>query len=648
MKTYLAYGLTAWALAATAAAQDPVTLDGFITDGSGAGWPLYAKVVATPTQGGDEKRQHSRPWSGRYQMVTVAPSTEYTLSVSSKVPGYVPQTRTITTGSGDQQEDFALLVDTLACTAPGYAIVSGVCQFGGGGLFYGNVYDAMTGTALNAARVSISTGDFRYTVATPEDPRLDGGFYYLVTPIPAPDADKPVLTAAKPGSHVIYKERWPALNDAKIVNFRLPPPGLTERVNVASDGSEAFNPNHNVSRSSPALSADGRFVAFVSWAPNLVPDDRNGRRDAFVRDRLTGETSRVSKGNGGTFFNPAISADGRFVAFSSLASNLVPDDSNGRFDIFVHDRQTSETSRVSIASDGEQGNGHSTAPAASADGRFIAFTSAASNLVPGDSNNREDTFVHDRHTGQTSRVSVRSNGNQANNWSLNPAMSADGRFVTFRSPASNLVPGDSNGRWDIFVHDRQAGETSRVSVASDGSEANGDSEGPAMNTDGRFVAFESGASNLVSGDSNDRTDIFVHDRQTGETSRVSVASNGRQGNLGSNGRPALSADGRFVAYASFANNLVPGDVNGAADIFLHDRQTGKTSRVSVTSEGNEVRLSSGRPFWGSDISVSADGQTIAFTSLADDLVPNDTNHELDVFVHTLPPEPAAPETTSDE
>jgi Tol biopolymer transport system component len=415
--------------------------------------------------------------------------------------------------------------------------------------------------------------------------------------------------------------------------------GTTTRVSVASDGTQG-NGSSGWSAISgmSAISADGRYVAFSSAASNLVPGDTNGRHDVFVHDRQTGQTSRVSVASNGTQGNhdsgyPSISADGRYVAFHSEASNLVASDTNGAADIFVHDRQTGQTSRVSVASNGTQGNDSSWTPSISADGRYVALASYASNLVPGDTNGAADVFVHDRHMGQTSRISAAADGTQGNHGSGSPSISADGRYMAFASEASNLVAGDTNGAADIFVHDWQTGQTSRVSVASDGAQGNGASYWPSISADGRYAAFASTASNLVAGDTNSMWDIFVHDRQTGQTSRVSVASNGTQGNWHSM-RQSISADGRYVAFDSLANNLVPGDTNGAWDVFVHDRQTGQTSRISVASNGTQGNHDSGYP------SISADGRYVALGSLADNLVAGDTNGAADVFVHerdSLPP-----------
>src|SRR6185369_14522481 len=295
---------------------------------------------------------------------------------------------------------------------------------------------------------------------------------------------------------------------------------LTERPSVSTAGAQASGDSMN-----PSLSSDGQVVAFESLTGNLVAGDTNARRDIFARDRQGPATERVSVADGGAqanadSFNAAVSADGRFVAFESLASNLVASDTNARRDIFVRDRLGSATERVSVATGGGQANGDSFKPSISGDGRFVAFESLATNLVSDDSNGVRDIFVHDRQTGATERVSVSGAGVPGSRDSFNPSLSADGRFVAFESLATNLVGGDGNGRRDIFIRDRQAGATERVSVATGGVEANGDSFHPSVNADGRFVAFESLATNLVAGDGNGRRDVFVRDVQGGATERV--------------------------------------------------------------------------------------------------------------------------------
>jgi Tol biopolymer transport system component len=243
---------------------------------------------------------------------------------------------------------------------------------------------------------------------------------------------------------------------------------VTSRVPVDRSGHQA-----NGLSSSPTISADGRFVAFQSEASNLVPGDTNGHSDVFVRDRAAQVTRRVSVGAGGQqgngeSFEPAISAGGRFVVFWSSASNLVAGDTNNADDIFVRDRFARVTRRISVGLGGQQANGHSEVPAISARGRFVAFSSSASNLVPGDTNGTSDVFVRDRMGQLTRRVSVGSGGQQSNDISFLPTISADGRFVGFTSSASNLVPVDTNNADDIFVRDRFAQVTRRVSVGSGG------------------------------------------------------------------------------------------------------------------------------------------------------------------------------------
>jgi archaellum component FlaF (FlaF/FlaG flagellin family) len=393
----------------------------------------------------------------------------------------------------------------------------------------------------------------------------------------------------------------------------------TTRASVASDGSQAN------SQSGPAeISADGRYVAFESTASNLVPGDTNNSSDVFVHDRNTGGTERVSVASEGSQSDgtigsswPAISADGRYVAFQSAASNLVPGDTNAQDDVFVHDRVTSSTERISVASNGTEAAGQSFFPALSGDGRFVAFQSFAPNLVPGDTNNDTDVFVHDRLTGSTEPVGAASDGTWANRETVGAAISADGRYIAFTSPANNLVPGDTNDFDDVFVRDRVTGSTERVSTAGDGTQANNASGTAAISADGNYVAFQSLADNLVPGDTNSTWDVFVHDRATESTDRISV---------NSSGPAAISADGRYVAFQSGADNLVPGDTNGQPDVYVHDRVTGGTERISVAGDGTQANNSSG------SAAISADGRHVAFQSLADNLVPGDTNGVADVFV----------------
>jgi Tol biopolymer transport system component len=372
-------------------------------------------------------------------------------------------------------------------------------------------------------------------------------------------------------------------------------------------------------------------VAFYSHADNLVTGDTNDDVDIFVHDRLSGQTTRVSVAPDGAeanddSFEPAISADGTHVAFYSFASNLVLDDTNGMSDIFVHDGYTGVATRVSLASDGSEANGSSYRPVISAEGEIVAFESRADNLVTDDGNGLDDVFVHDCGSGVTTRVSVASDGTEASGSSRDPSISCDGLSVAFSSQAENLVAGDTNEMSDVFVRDlTDTGTTTRVSVAWDGSQANAVSGTPVISCDGNYIAFSSGADNLVPNDTNGVSDVFVHDRASGSTYRVSLAPDGNEAN-GNSYNSAISGNGRYVAFQSYADNLVAGDTNGRPDIFVHDRDTGETIRVNVDSDGNE---SSGS---GSEPAISVDGNYVVFRSYADDLVSDDTNQDVDIFV----------------
>jgi len=400
---------------------------------------------------------------------------------------------------------------------------------------------------------------------------------------------------------------------------------ILTRVSVNSLGKEGDRFSIN-----PSISADGRFIAFESTATNLVVGETNNKSDVFVRDRLTEITTRISvnsTGNQGSFdaFNPAISADGRFVAFESNSTNLVADDTNNISDIFLHDRLNGTTTRISVGSTGQEGDRPSLNPSISADGRFVAFESNLTNLVAGDTNNNSDIFVHDIQTNTTTGISVDSTGNQGNIGSFNPSISADGSFVAFDSLADNLVAADTNSTRDIFVHEIPTNTTTRVSVNSSQNQGNFGSISAVISADGRFIAFESNASNLVAADTNGTSDIFVHDRLSNITSMASINSTGDRANR-SSFKPSISADGRFVAFDSLADNLAAADTNGTNDIFVRDRDTATTTRISVNSEGQGADITSFNP------AISATANVIAFDSFATNLVPQDTNSSRDVFI----------------
>src|SRR3954452_10385315 len=416
-------------------------------------------------------------------------------------------------------------------------------------------------------------------------------------------------------------------------------PGATVRASVGALGVQGDGRSFV-----PALSADGRYAAFYSDASNLVAGDTNAARGVFVRDLQTGETTRVSVSSpggeaNGDSFAPAVSSDGRYVAFASAASNLVDGDTNDANDIFIRDRQANTTTRVSVGFDGAQANGGSDQPSLSGDGRLVAFISGATNIAQGDANGNRDAFVYDRQTGAAVNISVDSTGVQADLDSFTPQLSANGRFVAYTSFADNLISLDLNEGSDVFVRDLQANTTERVSEFTGHYEGEGDSLRPSISADGRYVAFDSDDWNLVWGDTNDDFDVFVNDRTTTVTTRVSVDDDGTQSN-GASYRPSISADGRNVGYYSEASNLVPGDTNGAADVFVYDRRSGAAKRVSVGNGGAEANGDSLRP------AISANGRLAVFESDATNLVPGDTNGFTDVFVYdplgTPQPPPAPP------
>ncbi len=344
---------------------------------------------------------------------------------------------------------------------------------------------------------------------------------------------------------------------------------ITEIVSISSTGQSGNNISGRFA--GPAISGNGRVIAFDSMATTLVPGDTNIEVDVFVHDRDTDITERVSVSSTGvqgndTSTRPAIDGTGNLVVFDSSASNLVLGDNNNGLDVFVHNRTTHTTERASVSSSEAQGNNQSFSPTISADGRSVCFISLASNLVTGDTNGVEDVFVRDLIDGTTERVNLTSGGEQGNSSTTLASISADGRWVTFQSFATNFVPDDTNGHFDVFLHDRDTGITERVSLTDDEQEANAGCSGPSVNGDGRFVVFYSNATNLVSEDTNERTDIFLRDRLLGATERVSVSSTGEQGDGNSQdpavrgftaSGPQITPDGRFVSFFSSSTNLVP-------------------------------------------------------------------------------------------
>ncbi len=366
------------------------------------------------------------------------------------------------------------------------------------------------------------------------------------------------------------------------------------------------------SSGSPAVSSrDGSIVAFESVAEDLATGDANGAADVFVRDGA-GVLTRVSVASGGGEADgasgaPAMSGDGRLVVFESDAANLVGDDTNGVRDVFLHDRTSGETKRVSVTSGEDEASGASSGAAISSDGGLVAFSSVAPDLVAGDANEVSDVFVRDVAAGTTVRVS---DGGSA---SWDAALSGDGAVVAFTSEAP-LGAGDTNGLADVYVRAMAGGTPERVSLADGGGDPDGPSGAASLGRDGAVVAFESGAGNLVAGDANRVADVFMRDRAAGVTERVSVGAGGGEGDAAS-GAPAVTGDGRFVVFESEAANLASGDGNGAADVFVRDRSGSETRMVSATGGGAAGAGAS----WAPAAATGAGRLHVAFVTAAGNL-----------------------------
>ncbi|MFK8848992.1 TolB family protein [Streptomyces sp. Ac-502] len=434
-----------------------------------------------------------------------------------------------------------------------------------------------------------------------------------------------------------------ALLPATTAGARTPPPSGTERASVTAEGAQA-----NGGSSGSAISADGRYVAFASDASDLVPGDTNGQPDVFVKDLRAGAVQRVNMASDGTQADswsstPSISADGRYVAFASDAANLVPGDTNADTDIFVHDRRTGRTESVTLDGRPPQGKQGAQMPVISADGRYVAFASSREDLVPGDTNGVQDIFVRDRRAGTVTRVSVSvTGGEQAAGPSANPVISYDGRKVGFISKASNMPPKPARAAaarqeadlrrphsYPFFLHDLDTGRTSVASLSSAGEPVG--AWNASLSPDGRYAVFSSQYGEVVPGHPTGRPDLFVRDLAKGTTAQVSLTHDGKQPLTGSSGQGVLSADNRRLYFESSSPDLVPGDTNGAQDIFVRDLRAGTVERVSVATDGTQAQA------WSSNASTDATGRHVAFDSDAANLVPGDTNGVSDVFVRRVRP-----------
>jgi Tol biopolymer transport system component len=413
----------------------------------------------------------------------------------------------------------------------------------------------------------------------------------------------------------------------------------------------------------PSVSADGNLIAFSSDANNFGANDTNGLRDVYLHNRATGTTVLVSRRSDGAAGNgassePSISTNGQFVSFSSTAIDIAGghDPTNTTKDIYIYNVATGDVTLVSTNSSGGSLGQFSAEPNTNENGNFVAFTTPnnAGNLINGvlDTNSVRDVFLWNRTTGQSQLVSATAGGTAPNGPSFDPSVSPDGRWVAFRSEASDLVANDTNGKRDIFLRDMQTGQVILVSAGPGGAGANGDSDSPSVSRDGNVVVFSSLANNLTTDDgdaSNSEEaarDIYVFTRSTGTVTLVSRNQARTGSGDNASGEPSVSEDGRYIAFTSAANDLIAGDTNSASDIFVFDVQTGAMNRVSVSDTGEQGNGDS------TDANVAPQGAFVAFTSAATNLVPagGDANGSVrDSFVASAPdrtPDQTNPPTAS--
>ena len=403
--------------------------------------------------------------------------------------------------------------------------------------------------------------------------------------------------------------------------------GITTQASVSSEGVQSNSYNYN-----SMINSNGRYILFISSADNLVAGDTNQSSDVFLRDRINMTTERVSLANDGSqpdgdSSSAAMSDDGRYIVFGSTASNLVAGEQTFFSQLYVRDRVNGTTQRISVDSNGVLANGSSSSVAMSHDGRYISFSSFATNLVENDTNGKSDVFIHDRLNSTTERISVSSTGVQGNNRSAGSSISADGEKIAFLSSANNLVANDTNNSLDIFVYNLSSGIIQRVSVNSQGVEGDDSSSGAKISSNGQVVSFTSSARNLVPGDTNNLTDVFVHDLVTGVTERISITSDGIQARDYSFSG-GLSADGRYVTFTTFDHAFDIGNVDWwYEDVFLHDRLTKTTEIMSVSTDGIQGNEESGRSL------ISGDGRFVTFESFAKELISGDNgSYTQDIFI----------------
>lgn len=399
------------------------------------------------------------------------------------------------------------------------------------------------------------------------------------------------------------------------------------RVSLDAGGAEANNASQNAS-----FSPDGTTILFESLASNLVPGDSNGQWDIFTRNLGTGVTQRVSTDATGGQINGA-SNDAHFdgtgtrIVFDSTAADLVAGaNPNGQREIVVKDLGNGAVTLVSASSSGVAGNGASLNAAFSPDGHSVAFESFATNLIGTDSNSARDIFVKNLDTGQIVRASVDAAGDEPNGQSADVAWSPDGTKLVFESNASNLIPGDTNAAYDVFVKDLVSGAITRVSTAADGTQANGYSFHAHFTADGHGVIFESLATNLLPGTPAGVREVYLKNLDTGAVSLLSADSSGT---AGTNQSYAPTQAGALTAFESNAD-LSGGGTPGRRDVYVRDAY-GADVRVSLGQGGAVANADVFHP------QIAPDGSAVLYQSAANNLITGDANSKTDIFLAQLTP-----------
>lgn len=409
-------------------------------------------------------------------------------------------------------------------------------------------------------------------------------------------------------------------------------PYLNTIISTTSSGAQVIDAT-TPGNTNFASSSDGRYVLFSSMSSQLVPNDTNGKLDWFVKDTQSNAVNRVNVKNDGsqltadTYTAASISSNGRYVSFIVANVNYqLP--GNHTDNVYVRDLKNGTTTLVSQSTAGVAGNGSSwggniNTPEISADGRYIVFTSNATNLVSDDTNGQADVFLRDTKLNKTTILSNTDTGAPSNGYSGSPTISCDGAYVAFKSNATNLVTGNSNTNPSVYLVDRVSGNTIK-DITPNANAGAGNST--AISCDGSTLLFASGASNLVSNDTNNASDVFAYQLQDETIERVNVSTDGQQNSSSTGPEIGISFNGKYVTFTSNASNLVTDDTNNTRDIFIRDIQARVTQRINMRSDGMQTTGHSDNPY------ITQDGRGVIYHSSDSGLVSGDTNGMDDVFM----------------